>query len=56
MGTFWTDPRGRQQTRRTELKVSPGRVYEVDLRTPSPTFKEIDRASLSLVPSEEESP
>ena len=43
VGSFWTDRSGRQQARSKELKVNPGRIYEVDLRSEVPSFKEVDR-------------
>jgi len=56
VGAFWTDQDGRRQTRATTLKVNPGKVYEVNLRSKVPTAKEVDRASLFHGPSEKVSP
>ena len=43
VGSFWTDRDGRQQARSKELKVKPGRSYEVDLRGESPTSRQVGR-------------
>ena len=41
VGAFWTGPDGRALAPRAELRVEPGRVYEVVLRGPQPTTKDV---------------
>ena len=43
VGAFWKDASGRPATRKNELSVEPGRVYEVDLRPSRPTWRELPR-------------
>ncbi len=43
IGALWTDPSGRKTTRAQPLKVEPGGLYEVDLRSENPTAVEVPR-------------
>ena len=43
IGAFWTEPDGKQMTRSHPLKVEPGRLYEIDLRSANPTAVEVPR-------------
>lgn len=41
IGAFWTDLLGSQQIRTRDIRVEPGRSYEVDLRLAAPIGREI---------------
>jgi len=43
VGAFWTEPGGKRMTRTHPLKVEPGRLYEIDLRSANPTAVEVPR-------------
>jgi len=43
VGAFWMDPTGRPTVRQKEMKVEPGRTYQVDLRVAEPTVTEHPR-------------
>ena len=42
IGAFWTDPNGLPFTRSKKFQVDPGRLYEVDLRSETPTAVEVN--------------
>jgi serine/threonine protein kinase len=50
IGAFWLDSAGRPLTRKRELRIEPGRVYEVDLRPSEPTRRELKKPSTSINP------
>jgi serine/threonine protein kinase len=51
VGAFWLDADGRPLTRSCAVRVEPGKVYEVDLRSAQPSSKEIPRLSTSGEPN-----
>ncbi len=47
VGALWIDPSGRRMSRAQPLKVEPGGLYEVDLRSENPTAVEVPRPPAS---------
>ena len=47
IGAFWTDPSSKRMSRSQPIRVEPGRLYEVDLRSEAPTAQEVSHPPAS---------